>query len=256
MRIPLIAGNWKMNTTIGEAKQLVSAMLPRLDGIKKVDKVLCPPFVSLMAVKELVQRTSVQLGAQDLYFEEKGAFTGEISPLMLADLCEFVIIGHSERRQYFHETGEIVNKKIRAALKVGLKPILCIGERLEEKEAGKTALVVTDQLQSALSGMDNLNGLIIAYEPVWAIGTGRAATGPRSNETIGLIRHNVARLYHRQIADEVRILYGGSVTAENIAEFVAQPEIDGALVGGASLKAGQFVSIVQQTAKIKGRLAK
>jgi triosephosphate isomerase len=209
-----------------------------------------------MTVKELIQRTSVQLGAQNLYFEEKGAYTGEISPLMLADLCDFVIIGHSERRQYFHETGEIVNKKIRAALKVGLKPILCLGERLEENEAGKTAQVVTDQLQSALSGIDNLNGLVIAYEPVWAIGTGRAATGQQSNETIGLIRHNVARLYNRKIADDMRILYGGSVTAENIAEFVAQPEIDGALVGGASLKADQFLSIVRQTAEIKGRLLK
>jgi len=256
MRIPLIAGNWKMNTTIGEAKKLVSAMLPGLDGIKNVEKVLCPPFVSLMAVKELIQRTSVQLGAQNLYFEEKGAYTGEISPLMLADLCEFVIIGHSERRQYFHETGEMVNKKIRAALRVGLKPILCIGERLEENEAGKTAQVVTDQLQSALSVIDNLNGLVIAYEPVWAIGTGRAATGQQSNETIGLIRHNVARLYHRQIADDMRILYGGSVTAENIAEFVSQPEVDGALVGGASLKADQFLSIAWQTAEIKGRLLK
>jgi len=256
MRVPLIAGNWKMNTTISEAKQLVSAMLPRLDGIKGADKVLCPPFISLVAVKELIQRTSVQLGAQNLYFEEKGAYTGEISPLMLAGLCQFVIIGHSERRQYFHETGEIVNRKIRAALKAGLKPILCVGERLEENEAGKTARVVTDQLQSALSGIDNLNGLVIAYEPVWAIGTGRAATGQQSNETIGLIRHNVARLYHRQIADDMRILYGGSVTAENVAEFVAQPDIDGALVGGASLKADQLVNIVQQTAEIRGRLLK
>jgi triosephosphate isomerase len=254
MRIPLIAGNWKMNTTIGEARQLVSTMLPGLDGIKNVDKVLCPPFVSLAAVKELIQGTSVRLGAQNLYFEEKGAYTGEISPLMLAGLCEFVIIGHSERRQYFYETGEIVNKKIRVALKIGLKPILCIGEKLEENEAGNTAQVVTDQLQSAIAGVDNLNGLVIAYEPVWAIGTGRAATAQQSNETVGLIRHNVVRLYNQKIADEMRILYGGSVTAENIAEFVAQPEIDGALVGGASLKADQFVSIVRQTAEIKGRL--
>jgi triosephosphate isomerase len=256
MCIPLIAGNWKMNTTINEAKQLVSAMLPGLDRIKNVEKVLCPPFISLLTVKELIQGTSVQLGAQNLYFEEKGAYTGEISPLMLAGLCEFVIIGHSERRQYFHETGEIVNKKIRATLKAGLKPILCIGERLEENEAGKTAQVVTDQLQSALSGIDNLNGLVIAYEPVWAIGTGRAATGKRSSETVGLIRHNVAKLHNRKIADDMRILYGGSVTAENVAEFVAQPEIDGALVGGASLKADQFVSIVKQTAEIRSRLLK
>lgn len=253
MRVPMIAGNWKMNTTVSEAIELVNEMRPGLDEIDNVDKVICPPFVSLASVGELIKGSSIKLGAQNIYFEEKGAYTGEISPLMLADLCLLVIIGHSERRQYFNETGEIVNKKIQAALRVGLKPILCIGERLEENEAGRTEEVVTEQLRSALAGIDYLSGLVIAYEPVWAIGTGRAATGKQANKTIGLIRHNVAKLYDKEAAQKVRILYGGSVTADNIAEFVQQPEIDGALVGGASLKAAEFLSIVKQTSEIRGR---
>ncbi|MBI2328880.1 MAG: triose-phosphate isomerase [Chloroflexi bacterium] len=255
MRLPMIAGNWKMNTTLSEAIALVSAMRPGLDAVKAVDKVVCPPFVSLAAVKELIKGSSIKLGAQNLYFEEKGAYTGEISPLMLAGLCDFVIIGHSERRQYFAETGEIVNKKIRAALKAGLKPILCLGERLVENEAGRTEEVVTEQLRSSLAGIANPGGLIIAYEPIWAIGTGKAATGHQANETIGFIRHNVAELYGETVAQGVRLLYGGSVTADSIAEFMPQPEIDGALVGGASLKANEFLSIVRQTAEIAKRLA-
>ncbi len=251
MRVPIIAGNWKMNTTVIEAAALVNEMCSGLDKIDGVEKVICPPFVSLAAVKELIKDSSIRLGAQNLYFEEKGAYTGEISPLMLADLCEFVIIGHSERRQYFNETGEIVNKKVKAALKAGLKPILCIGERLEENEAGRTEEVVTGQLKSALVGIDNLSTLSIAYEPVWAIGTGRAATGNQANETIGLIRRTISAKYGDRTANALRILYGGSVTADNIAEFVSQPEIDGALVGGASLKADQFLGIVSQTSKIK-----
>ena len=251
MRVPMIAGNWKMNTTVSEAVELVKAMQDELDKIANVDKVICPPFVSLAAVRELIKGSSIKLGAQNLFFAEKGAYTGEISPLMVADLCEFVIIGHSERRQYFNETGEIVNKKIVAALKVGLKPILCIGERLEENEAGRTEEVVTEQLRSSLTGIDYINGLIIAYEPVWAIGTGRAATGEQANETISLIRRNIARLYSDGLAQDMRILYGGSVTAANATEFMKQPEIDGALVGGASLKATEFLSIVTQTSAIK-----
>jgi triosephosphate isomerase len=192
------------------------------------------------------------LGAQNMYFEEKGAYTGEISPVMLADLCEFVIIGHSERRQYFNETGEIVNKKVKAALKVGLKPILCIGERLEENEAGRTEEIVAEQLRSSLAGIDYLGGLIIAYEPLWAIGTGRAATGKQANDTIGLIRQTISQKYGKKIAQNLRILYGGSVTADNTAEFMQQPEIDGALVGGASLKADQFLSIVRRSSEIRG----
>jgi len=240
-----------MNTTLSEATALVRAMRAELDRIKNVEKVLCPPFISLAAVGELIKGSSIKLGAQNIYFAEKGAYTGEISPLMLADLCEFVIIGHSERRHYFNETGEIVNQKIQAALKVGLKPILCIGERLEENEAGRTEEVVTEQLQSSLAGINRVNDLVIAYEPVWAIGTGRAATGGQANETIGLIRRNMTKLYDNETAQNTRILYGGSVTADNIAEFIQQSEIDGSLVGGASLKANEFLSIVKQTAEIK-----
>lgn len=252
MRVPLIAGNWKMNTTVGEAIKLVNELRQGLDEIDNVEKVLCPPFISLVAVGELIKGSSIGLGAQNLYFEEKGAYTGEISPLMLTELCEFVIIGHSERRQYFNETDEIINKKVQAALKAGLKPILCIGERLEQNEAGLTAEVVTKQLRSALVGIDHLSRMIVAYEPVWAIGTGKAATGEQANQTIGLIRHNVSQLYDKGTAQDLRILYGGSVTADNATEFMQQPEIDGALVGGASLKADQFLSIVRQTAEIKG----
>ena len=251
MRMPMIAGNWKMNTTVAEAVELVKEMLQGLDEIKGVEKVVCPPYVSLAAIKELIKGSSAKLGAQNLYFEEKGAYTGEVSPLMLAGLCEFVIIGHSERRQCFGETDEIVNKKIKAALKAGLKPILCIVEKLEENEAGKTAEVVTGQLKSSLAGIDYPSGFIIAYEPVWAIGTGRAATGKQANETIGLIRRNISEMCGEPAAQDVRILYGGSVTAANTAEFMQQSEIDGALVGGASLRANEFLSIVRQTAEIR-----
>ena len=252
MRVPMIAGNWKMNTTVSEAVKLVREMLPGLESIDNVDRVICPPFVSLSAVKELLKGSPVKLGAQNMYFEEKGAYTGEVSPLMLAELCQYVIIGHSERRQYFGETGEIVNKKVLAAFKVGLEPILCIGEKLEENEAGRTEAVVTGQLGSSLGGIEDLSRLVIAYEPVWAIGTGRAATGEQANEIIGLIRHHISRQYDQSIARDLRILYGGSVTADNTTEFMRQPEIDGALVGGASLKADQFLSIVKQTAEVKG----
>jgi len=251
MRIPLIAGNWKMNTTLSEAIQLVSKMRPRLDQIENVEKVICPPFVSLAAIKELIKGSSIKLGAQNIYFEAKGAYTGEISPLMLAELCEFVIVGHSERRHYFNETEETIDKKVKAALKVGLKPILCIGEKLEENEAGKTEEVLIKQLGSPSAKIYYSSGLILAYEPVWAIGTGRAATGKQANETIGFIRRHISKQYDKRIADEVRILYGGSVTADNIAEFINQPEIDGALVGGASLKADEFLGIVKQTSSLK-----
>lgn len=251
MRVPMIAGNWKMNTTLGEAEELVNEMGPGLEEIENVSKIICPPFISLAAVRELIRGSSIKLGAQNIYFEEKGAYTGEISSTMLAGLCEFVIIGHSERRQYFNETGEIVNKKVLAALRVGLKPILCVGERFEENEGGGTEEVVAEQLKTSLAGVNNLNGLIIAYEPVWAIGTGEAATGDQANETIGFIRYKVSELYDKEIAQNTLILYGGSVTADNTAEFVQQIEIDGALVGGASLDTAQFVGIVRQTSEIR-----
>jgi len=255
MRTIMIAGNWKMNTILDEAVALVNEMRQGLDRIDNVDKMICPPFISLAAVRESIKRSSIKLGAQNIYFEEKGAYTGEVSPLMLADLCEFVIIGHSERRQYFNETGEIVNKKIRAALKVGLKPILCVGEKLGENEAGRTEEIVSGQVKASLAGIDYPSGLIVAYEPIWAIGTGRAATGKQANETIGLIRRNIAELYGERAGQDVRILYGGSVAPANATEFISQPEIDGALVGGASLKADQFLGIAKQAAEIKNRLS-
>jgi len=251
MRIRLIAGNWKMNTTVTEAVALVKEMRAGLNEIQNVEKVVCPPFVSLAAIRVLIKGTSIKLGAQNLYFEEKGAYTGEVSPLMVAELCEYVILGHSERRQYFNETNEIVNKKIKAALKAGLKPILCVGEKMEENEAGKTEEVVTGQVKSSLADIDYTPSLVVAYEPVWAIGTGKAATSQQANDTIGLIRRTVSGLYGKEVAGQTRILYGGSVNAANTTELMRQPEIDGALVGGASLKATDFLSIVKQTAAVK-----
>ena len=258
MRIPFVAGNWKMNTTATEAERLVLEMLEKLDRIEGVEKVLCPPFVSLIAISMMLQGSSIKLGAQNMHFEAKGAYTGEISPLMLRELCEFVILGHSERRWYFGETDEIINKKVKAALANNLKPILCVGERLEENEAGKTEEVVNRQVTAALHGIESVvlsiaKNLVIAYEPVWAIGTGKAASGKQAAATIQFIRDVVARLWNKSIAQDLRILYGGSVTSANIAEFISHPEIDGALVGGASLKAEEFVGIVEQTAEIKGR---
>jgi triosephosphate isomerase len=251
MRLPIIAGNWKMNTTVDEAVALVRDMLGGLQDIGGVEKVVCPPFVSLAEVKTVLEKSSVKLGAQNLHFEEKGAFTGEVSPVMLAHLCEYVIVGHSERRQYFGETDEIVNRKVKVALKFNLKPIMCVGETLAENDAGKTEEVVTRQVKKGLAGVDKADGLVIAYEPIWAIGTGKAATGKQANATIGLIRRTVQGLYGADLAGSLRIQYGGSVTGANIVEFISQPEIDGGLVGGASLKAADFVSIVEQTAKTK-----
>jgi len=251
MRVSMIAGNWKMNTTVKEAVELVNGMSPGLEEIKNVERVICPPFVSLSIIKELIQGTSIKLGAQNLYFVDKGAYTGEVSPSMLAELCEFVIIGHSERRQYFHETDDIVNKKVKSALKVGLKPIVCVGEKLGENESGKTEEVVTTQLKLSLADLDNPTGLTVAYEPIWAIGTGKAATAGQANGTVGLIRSTLSSLFDAEFARNTLILYGGSVTADNASEFMQQSEIDGALVGGASLKADQFVSIVKQTSQIR-----
>ncbi len=252
MRVPMIAGNWKMHTTVEEAIELVVKMRYELDRIDNVEKVICPPFVSLEALKTRLEGSTIKLGAQDIHYEEKGAFTGEISPQMVADLCEYVIVGHSERRRYFNETIDIVDKKVKAAMKVGLKPILCVGESPEENKAGKTEEVLTKQLSSPSARLYLLGGIVIAYEPIWAIGTGRPATGEQANKTIGFIRQYIAEEQGKGIAQDVRILYGGSVNAENIAEFVKKPEIDGALVGGASLKASEFLSIVKQTAEIKG----
>ena len=254
MRIPFVAGNWKMNTTVTEAEKLVIEMLEKLDRVEEVEKVLCPPFVSLVAINMMLHDSSIKLGAQNMYFETKGAYTGEISPLMLRELCEFVILGHSERRWYFGETDEIVNKKVKGALANNLKPILCVGERLEENEAGKTDEMINRQVTTALNGIEPVSNLVIAYEPVWAIGTGKAASGEQAVATIQFIRAVVAKIWDKSTAEDARILYGGSVTSANIAEFISHPEIDGALVGGASLKADEFVSIVEQTVKIKKRI--
>ena len=251
MRTQMIAGNWKMNTTLAEASALVTEMRQGLERIEGVERVLCPPFVSLALVKELLQGSSIKLGAQNMHFEEKGAYTGEVSPPMLSGICEYVILGHSERRQYFGETDDVVNKKVKAALAAAITPILCVGERLEEKEADRTEEVVIRQVSGALQGIESPQGMVIAYEPIWAIGTGRAATGEGANTTIAIIRNTISQRYSEGIAQSIRILYGGSVTATNIAEFIGQPEIDGALVGGASLKATEFLSIVEQTAVVK-----
>ena len=251
MRTPMIAGNWKMNATVPEATALVKDMKDGLERVGGVEKVLCPPFISLFAVKELVQGTSIKVGAQNMHFEEKGAFTGEVSPLMLAGICDYVILGHSERRQYFGESDDIVNSKMKAALAAGLIPIMCVGERLEENEAGKTVEVVTRQVKGGLADIDSPQGIVIAYEPVWAIGTGKAATSEEANATIGVIRDVVAGIYDASIADGMRILYGGSMNAANVTELVQKPEIDGGLIGGASLKAAEFVSMVEQTAAVR-----
>lgn len=250
MRIPFIIGNWKMNTTVAEATGLVHDMLGSLDKVEGVRKVICPPFVSLTAVGDLLRGSSVILGAQNMCAEAEGAYTGEISPLMLAQLCQFVILGHSERRRYFGETDQTVNAKVVSALKHGLQPILCIGEKLEENEAGRTEEVLERQLVQALNGVAGSTDIVIAYEPVWAIGTGKAASAEQAAATIGFIRDTLARLWTGEIAHSLAILYGGSVTGDNIAEFASHQEIDGALVGGASLRAEEFVHIAKQIASI------
>ncbi len=251
MRMPIIAGNWKMNTTVAEAVELVKAMKKRLNSISGVEKVLCPPFISLPTVREAIKGTPIKLGAQNMHYERSGAYTGEISPVMLAGLCEFVILGHSERRAHFGESDQTVNRKVHAALGLRLTPIICVGESLEQNEAGETIEVVTRQVKAAFEGIDSPQGTVIAYEPIWAIGTGKAARGEQANALSKIIRSVVAQLYDDAIAQDMRIQYGGSATAANVAEFIGQPEIDGALVGGASLKAAEFLGIVEQTSKIK-----
>jgi triosephosphate isomerase (TIM) len=249
MRVPIIAGNWKMNKTIAEARALVSAMRDDLAGMAasgKVEIVLCPPFISIPEVAALVKGTPVHVGAQDLHWESKGAFTGAVSPAMVKELCDYVIIGHSERRQFFGETDEGVNKKLRAALASQLKPIVCVGENLQQNEAGQTQAFVSAQVRAAFQDLtrEEALGVVVAYEPIWAIGTGKAATGAGANAVIGLtIRGALAELYDESAAQGVRVQYGGSVNPKNISEFLAQPEIDGALVGGASLAAADFVAI-------------
>jgi triosephosphate isomerase (TIM) len=237
-----------MNNSIPESLALVDAMLPRLQSFSNVERVVCPPFTSLPAISARLRETGIKVGAQNLYPEPKGAFTGEISPTMLENLVAYVIVGHSERRQYFAEDDALVNKKVKAALQVGLVPILCVGETLAQNEAGETEQVITNQVQKALDQVEHLSALVIAYEPIWAIGSGRAATPEGANATIALIRKTVAELSNATIAEGLQIQYGGSVTPDNFAAFIAQPDIDGALVGGASLRADQFLDIVRLAA--------
>jgi triosephosphate isomerase len=252
MRKPFVAGNWKMNKTIAEARELVANMAPALREFKSVERVLCPPFMALFPVAALLQGTDLGLGAQDMHWEAKGAFTGEVAPGMVAEFCKYVILGHSERRTYFGETDETVNKKTMAAHTAGLIPIVCVGETLAEYEAKRTSDVVSRQMREGLKGLDPAFAptVVVAYEPVWAIGTGRAATAEAANTVVkDVIRPALAALYGEQTAQAVRVLYGGSVTAANAAEFFAQPDIDGALVGGASLKVEEFVAITRAAVK-------
>jgi triosephosphate isomerase len=239
-----------MNTTIAEGLALVDAMLPRLQSFASVERVVCPPFISLAAISDRLSGTDIAVGAQNMYPEPKGAFTGEIAPGMLEGLATYVILGHSERRMYFHEDDALVNRKVKAALAAALVPIVCVGESLEQNERGQTEAVVTRQVRAALDGVDHLSAVVIAYEPIWAIGTGRAATPEGANATIALIRRTVAEVGGETIAQGLQVQYGGSVTAENFGAFIAEPDIDGALVGGASLRADQFVEIVRLAAEV------
>lgn len=254
MRRPILAANWKMNKTIAEATDLVRTLRRGLNEIQGVDRVLFPPFTALAAVRDLLLPTSIRLGAQNMYWEEKGAYTGEISPLMLKELCQYVILGHSERRAYFGETDEGVNRKAKVALVHGLVPIVCVGETEAQHDAGQADAVVGGQVEGCLVGLSaaQVAGLVIAYEPVWAVGTGKAATVGGAGAVIGLtIRGTIARMYDEATAQAVRIQYGGSVTPANIGEFMAHPDIDGALVGGASLKP-DFVDLVSSAVQAKG----
>lgn len=252
MRKPFVAGNWKMNKTGGEARALVAELLPELQRAATIDRAVCPPYPYLMAIANMLAGTGVGLGAQNMYWEESGAYTGEVSPKMVAEFCQYVIIGHSERRAYFGETDETVNRKVKAAYANQLIPIVCVGETLAENESGQTASVVGRQVRDGLNGLsvEQAMQLVIAYEPVWAIGTGRAASAEGANAVLAdVIRPALREMFGGEVAQAVRIQYGGSVTAKNAAEFFAQPDIDGALVGGASLKPAEFVAIIQAAAQ-------
>jgi triosephosphate isomerase len=246
-RRPIIAGNWKMNMTATQAREVASKLIPLIASVKDRDIVLAPPFTALQTVSEAIKGTNIGLSTQNLHWEDKGAFTGEISAEMLLDLgCKYVIIGHSERRQYFGETDETVNKRVKQALKKGLLPIMCIGETLAEREAGKLSEIINRQATGGLKDISvaDMKKIVIAYEPVWAIGTGKTATPEQANEVHALIRQTVKALYNAETAEGLRIQYGGSVTPDNVSSLMAMPDIDGALVGGASLKPETFAALV------------
>ncbi|WP_026894823.1 triose-phosphate isomerase [Clostridiisalibacter paucivorans] len=246
MRIPLIAGNWKMNKTVTDAIELVNEIKDVANNTD-VEVVVCTPFISLVGVSEILKDSNVKLGAQNMHWEESGAYTGEISPTMLKDIgVDYVIIGHSERRQYFNETDETVNKKIKSAFIHGLNPIVCVGETLEQRESGIQREIVKNQILKGIDGVEEkyLKNIVIAYEPIWAIGTGKTASSEDANEMIGYIRNIIKEKYGEEISEEIRIQYGGSVKPNNVTEIMNQVEIDGALVGGASLKADDFRKLV------------
>jgi len=247
-RIKIVAGNWKMNKTAAEARELVDAMSASLQGVENVERVLCPPYTSLPLLSEMLAETGIGLGAQDMHWEEKGAFTGELSPGMVREFCGYVIIGHSERRAYFGEIDETVNKKLQAALSNDIIPIVCVGETLDEYESDRTEEVVNRQISLGFADIDSANAsrIIVAYEPVWAIGTGKASSAENANHVHAqVIRPALTELFGEENAQAIRIQYGGSVNAANASEFFLQSDIDGALVGGASLKPDDFIAIVK-----------
>ncbi len=254
MRQPIIAGNWKMYKTHTEAVAFVKELAPALAPFSQVERVVCPPFIALAGVSEALAGTGIEVGAQSMHWEAQGAFTSQVAPTMLQGLVRYVIIGHSECRQYLNETDETVNKKVKAALAYGLKPIIAVGESLTQFEAGQTDAVVTGQVRAALAGVDaaNLNNIVMAYEPIWAIGTGKNASSEIANRVVGLVRNTLAELYGKPAAETVRIQYGGSVKPDNMVEYMSQPEIDGALVGGASLKVADFTRLIELAAQAKG----
>ena len=255
MPATVVAGNWKMNTTLEGARSLAQDIKAQASRAPGVELILCPPAISLAAVRDSVAGSPVKVGAQNMHQQDSGAFTGEISPTMLAGLCEYVIIGHSERRQLFGETDELVNLKVKAALNHGLKPIVCVGETLEQRESGRAAGVIAGQVNSGLAETQSLdiNGLIVAYEPVWAIGTGQAATPDIAAEIMGgPVAETLQNLYG-SVSENIPLLYGGSVNAGNITEFAAQSCIHGALVGGASLQVDSFMEIARLAGEAKAR---
>lgn len=252
MRTSFVAGNWKMNKTIAETRELLSVMIGKLNGINGVEQVVCPPFISLAVASQMLKGSGIGLGAQNMHWEEKGAFTGETAPGMVKELCGYVILGHSERRTYFGETDETVNRKLLSAEKMGITPIVCVGETLAQYEAGDTSHVVTSQTRLGLQGVSAgfASRIVVAYEPVWAIGTGKASSAENAQSVHGeMIRPVLAELFGAETAQAIRILYGGSVTSANAAEFFSQPDIDGALVGGASLKVDDFAAIAKAAVK-------
>lgn len=248
MRRPIIAGNWKMNKTVSEAVDFVRQLKALVADVRDIDIVVAPTFTALRAISREIEGSNIELAGQDVFWESRGAYTGEISPSMLKDVgCRYVIIGHSERRQYFGETNELVQKKIKASLAMGLHPIVCVGEALDEREAGKTFDVVKIQVIQCLEGFsrEEMGKITIAYEPIWAIGTGKTATPQQAEEVHAFIREQMGYITNRQISEGVRIQYGGSVNPDNISDLMVHPNIDGALVGGASLKADSFSSVVK-----------